>query len=269
MGKQVLHRFGDLTQFVQRAEQVPYESLWAGGEKVGGVESFSQAVGLARHGWNAIRPTVDSMVDSIVGDVRDTVVMSPRVMYDQVGIHPDMDAVFAGDPDFMMRLAFDTVTGSDQVVRLLIDTGAASLYSGDSMLKRAAAIAALVDVVNMSSRSVDLYITSPVVWGRGKVHSHNMVVHLHHAGDPLDVDALMFTLGHPAFHRYLWFGHRNQDGVDSNMGASVDVSDELARDVGCDLVVRRDQHLRRGCPSPSSDAAGWVRWHLTQLGVID
>ena len=100
MGKQVLHRFGDLTEFVSRAEQVPYESLWAGGEKVGGVESFSQAVGLARHGWNAIRPTVDSMVDSIVGDVRDTVVMSPRVLYDQVGIHPDMDAVFAGDPDY-------------------------------------------------------------------------------------------------------------------------------------------------------------------------
>lgn len=268
MARDVFHRFDSLGEFMARAEQVPYHSMWAGTDKVGGVPSFADAVRMARHGWSDVRPQVDAMTDSIVGDIRDTIISSPRVVYDQVGIHPDMEAVFAGDPDFMMRLAFDQVAGSDQVVRLLVDTGANSLTSGGAMLKRAASISALVDVLAMANRQVDLFITSPVTFTSRSQRVHNMVVHLHHAGDPLDVDSLMFALGHPAFHRYLWFSHRHQDGVNSGMGSSIDVAPQLADDVGCDLVVRREQHRARGCPSAVSDQTGWVRWHLTQLGVI-
>jgi hypothetical protein len=268
MARDVFHRFDSLGEFMARAEQVPYDSMWAGTDRVGGVPSFADAVRMARHGWSDVRPQVDAMTDSIVGDIRDTIISSPRVVYDQVGIHPDMEAVFAGDPDFMMRLAFDHVAGSDQVVRLLVDTGANSLTSGEAMLKRAASISALVDVLAMANRQVDLFITSPVTFTSRSQRVHNMIVHLHHAGDPLDVDSLMFALGHPAFHRYLWFSHRHQDGVNSGMGSSIDVTPQLAEDVGCDLVVRREQHRARGCPSAVSDQAGWVRWHLTQLEVI-
>lgn len=266
--RDVFREFDTLTGFVERAELVPYHSTMAGTGWVGGVGTFDQAVGLARSGWSDVRPEVDAMVDCVVSQVRDAVTEVPTYCYDQVGGYLDLDAVFAGDPDFMVR--YDTVTqpASDQVVRLLVDTGANGITSGDRMLKRAAAIAALVDLLVLSSRQVDLFITSPVKYSARSQREHNMVVHLHHAGDHLDVDGLMFALGHPAFHRFLWFSHRRQDGVGSSMGNSVDVSDQLSSRVGADLVVRRDMHRRTGCPASFDDQQGWVRWHLKELGVI-
>lgn len=262
--RDVSRRVESLGDFLRQADTKPYRRTTSSGEWYGA--DYDQARQMCERGWSDVRPEADAIIGAVIGKVTQHVDLDRIPRVNMVGGVPNVPMMLAGSPTHMMSFRLDNAVVARPVVRLLVDAGAQADVSGRDMLRRAAALAAFIEIVQQVGHTVSVDLTSPI---KDAGHKHNVVLTLHPAGGHFDLDSMMFCLGHPAFHRRLWFSHRSIDGVGGGMGTSVRIPDDLAADY--DFVVRREQHRSRPEREPSSiqDPAGWVLWALRQIGLAD
>lgn len=260
----ITRRVESLGDFLRQADTKPYRRTTSSEEWYGA--DYDQARQMCERGWSDARPEADAIIGAVIGTVTQHIDLDRIPRVGLVGGCPSVPMMLAGVPTHMMTWRMDDALVSRPVVRLLVDAGAQGAVSAGSMLRRAAALAAFVEIVQQVGHTVAIDLTSPI---KEAGHSHNVVLTLHPAGGHFDLDSMMFCLGHPAFHRRLWFSHRHIDGVSDGMGTSVPIPSGLSADY--DFVVRREQHRRRSEGEPSSihDPAGWVLWALRQIGLAD
>lgn len=247
-------------QFIQESDRSGYTEVHSS-DWTGGVIGRSVARDMAVTGWAEKRPDAEAIIDRVIGDVRpltdDVRQLSPSLMGGVVNV----PAYLSGRPDSMLMHRRTRKITTKRVLSVLVDAGANSHVSADHMLRRSAAVGALMEVVQRLGLSLSIDLTSPI---KDRGHRHNIVLRLHPAGGHFDLDVMMFCLGHPAFHRYLWFSHRHADGVGSGMGTSIDIDDALAEQY--DLVVRRDEHSDGVLAG--DDPQQWVINALGKLGLL-
>lgn len=249
-----------LGEFIAQADEKPYNprsDAWAG------AKSYDEARQMCIDGWSGARETVHDIVRRVLGDITPHLEMADAPVASVVGGAVNVPLFLAGVPNSMMRFVQDERLVAKPVVKMLVDAGAEGAVSSDAMLRRASALAAFVEAVHKLGNTVSIDLTSPVKDG---YYKHNVLLQLHHAGSHFDLDALSFCLGHPAFHRYMWFSHRYRDGVGEGMGSSIKIGQRLAS--GYDIVVQREKHRASGEPSSVYDPSGWVLWALKQVELI-
>lgn len=249
-----------LGEFIAQADEKPYRNS---SEHWAGAESYEQARQMCLDGWSGARDTVHDIVRRVLGDITPHLERANAPVASVVGGAVNVPLFLAGVPNSMMRFVHDEKLVAKPVVKMLVDAGAEGAVSRDNMLRRASALAAFVEAVHKLGNTVAIDLTSPVKDG---AYKHNVLLQLHHAGSHFDLDALSFCLGHPAFHRYMWFSHRYRDGVGGGMGSSIRIGQRLAS--GYDIVVQRERHRASNEPSSVYDPSGWVLWALEQVELI-
>jgi len=161
-----------------------------------------------------------------------------------------------------------------RIFRLLIDPGGSSDVSARFLMNRAAAIVTLLDIIQRSGNSLELWIASPV---RGLLRDIyeplTPLFCLHPAGGVVDLDSIMFAAGHPSFLRWLVFTDRNNTTRKRSHGFGTSVPlrkcGELLRIVEPDYLVERSEHVGYDEPSAGDNPEGWIMHTLEQLGVLD
>lgn len=247
-------------EFIRQSDESGYTEIhdldW-----VGDIASRDQARDLAVTGWADKRPEAEAIIDKVIGETQPLMDDRKQIAASLVGGAVNVPAYLSGRPDSMLMHRRTRKITTRRVLSVLVDAGANSNGTSEQMLRRSAAIGALMEVVQRLGLSLSIDLTSPI---KDNTWNHNVVLRLHPAGGHFDLDTMMFCLGHPAFHRYLWFSHRHADGVGSGMGRSVDIPSELAEQY--DLVVRRDEHVDGVLAG--NDPLAWVRDSLVKLGLL-
>ena len=266
----VFPSFGDFTSHLATvADDRPGPGLdkW-----YGDTASLGDAVSRMSKPWSDGRAVVESVINSLDTTLKSLALeLVPVSYFDEAGAYPDIARYLEGEPENMV--AFDQTKDqtAGQVCRILVDIGASAGYTGEWMTKRAGALGALVQVLAMVGRSVEIWIASPVKHTSRNSY-HDTLVCLQSAGTPLNVDDIAFGLGHPATLRRGFFEIRGNgatgwaDGdVGTTNGKALDWTVDYLKP---ELVIERAENEPRGTPCPASHPAEWVRNCLVRLGLL-
>lgn len=237
-----------------------------------GVGTFDEAYALARGGWHDRSGDVRALSDTLMDQFERKAGLSMTQHWDMVGGAFDYQSYLAGDPDCMSEFIQTRQDRSGRVFRLLIDPGGAGDVSARFLMNRAAAIVTLLDIIQRSGNSLELWIASPAMNIVKNYMPMTPVFCLHPAGGVVDLDSIMFACGHPAFLRWMVFTDRTiTSGVPGHrFGRSqpLRLCTQLLDIVQPDYLVERSEHAR-GEPSAGDNPEGWIMHTLEQLGVLD
>lgn len=264
--------FPTLTDFIEvmdkQAESPSYRghdsSGWSGGA------SLREAVTTLKDGWDGGAEVVEDILARLQTSLKQIAKdMTPKVVYDVTGSFPDIERYLEGEPECMVNFRLDDESKAGQVCRILIDCGANASYSQDWMTRRAGAIAALVQVLQMVGKSIEVWIASPV-----EINSkvHDTVVQVHGAGKTLNIRDIAYGLGHPGMLRKCIFEARVDPKMGwggQNVGGTYGRHHEWTLDyLKPELVIQRAENEPYGTPDPSRDPEAWVKHQLVRLGVL-
>jgi hypothetical protein len=108
--------------------------------------------------------------------------------------------MLSGDPAHMIRRP---KAPGRKVVTFFVEIGCNRYINGDSAIKRAALIGAMIDLMENAGYSCAIVATDTST--SGGVAKYQLAVKLKENGERLNLSDLMFALGHPAFLRRFSF----------------------------------------------------------------
>ena len=263
MGIKHYPRYELMSAFIDHVKDHPYDS---GDVNWTMTRNYAEALQVAHDGWTERRPQVDAVRSEIMGKITEVIDLEFVPTLDVCGSAIDMGEYMTGVPECMISFPMEERDTTERVVRIILDPGGHADISAEQLANRAAAIAALLEVLQLTGRSLEIWVASPVTAGRYSEHSP--VVCAHKAGTEVDINAMMFFCGHPSFLRRLIFSHRSMDGIGGGMGSTVPISQELADSVGADVIVQRPRNRTDMTePDAMSHPTEWVVWQCKQLGL--
>lgn len=264
----VFSDFGDFITTME-AEGKRHQRHNYGGATWAGAASLSDAVVICKDGWDGGRKVVEPIVASLQSSLKQVARdIAPLMQYDVAGAYPDMGRFMEGEPECMVQFMPNPDQTSGQVCRVLIDCGANAHYTSEWMTKRAGAVTALVQVLTMVGKSVEIWIASPVDIGSKR---HDTLVCVNNAGSVLNADDIAFALGHPAMLRQMIFAcreHAEMGWDDSGVGSSVPHDSATLEYLKPELVVHRAEHCKKGTPDPAHEPLEWVKYMLKDMGLL-
>jgi len=239
-----------------------------------GVDTFEEAYALARGGWHDRNNDVRELSDTLMDQFERKAGLSMTQQWDMVGGAFDYQSYLAGDPDCMSEFRETRQRQAGRIFRMLIDPGGNGMVSARFLMNRAAAIVTLLDIIQRSGNSLELWIASPVKkLLPNREEPLTPLFCLHPAGGVVDLDSIMFACGHPSFLRWMVFTdrHRTTRRTNHSFGKSVPLRtcDELLQIVEPDYLVERSEHVGYDEPSAGDNPEGWIMHTLEQLGVLD
>lgn len=223
-----LRRYNSWTEWVDKAESgsdpkgssQTSDDHWAGA-------SFKEAVTLGRTGWREARNKVNAILDPIREHLAEVLDFTFVRELDMVGFEPNIDMYLSGELECMYDDMPVLAPHKGKAMTLIVDSCITGSVPSEEVFKRGAAIIALVETMTLCGFELE-------VWGDISVESRTdrkrwtALIRLHRAGDPLDMDQLCFSIGHPAQLRRLCFAHmeaetpkiRKQFGFGTHYGSS-------------------------------------------------
>lgn len=216
-------------------------------------QGWDGSLKLAHEGWPEGRHMVEELsfivVETVIKSTED--VFQEKMHGDVAGSLVDVPKYLAGLPESM--ISFDPVYSPNKIIRIGVSTAFTWDMDAATIARRGAAIAALVDVLEMQRVRVEVVAQARVEAGY-MTTKHNVAsewfVYVKRANSPLQMDQLAFTLAHPAMLRRIgfavmentlpteWQSSIQGDGygrlVDSNEG------DELRGDVYIPAAIDKD-----------------------------
>lgn len=190
---------------------------------------YAGALHMARYGWEEGWKKIAALLGHISTDVITVREVSVA------GDYPDVARAVAGDPFNMVKRG--KVRAPKPSITLGINIGASAAVTAQAFANYGAAMAALVDRLEARGVRVELW----ALWGNGHMSDGgkvNIAVKLKDMAAALDLSAVAFAVGHPAFMRRVGLallersGRRKQIdhyGVPYNIerGDSVDLQGAL------------------------------------------
>jgi hypothetical protein len=172
--------------------------------------SFADALRLAREGWSEGREQASRFTASITDQVRGRMKVTE---YEPVTVGPifDLGAYMQDEPQFMlMTTESERDMSNGGIVRIVIDVGVSAAVDADTLIRRGAAVIALVDALESQGRRCE--VTATYCAGRGTYDSRangsmglSIATVIKRAGDYVNMDVLAFAVAHPSSFRRLAF----------------------------------------------------------------
>lgn len=266
-----IHQFDSMTSFLDYVEPPAthrsYLSSRQGAGSFEGGATWNETVTMAREGWREMH----GFADGIVGQLESRIAQSVQTMWTQelgvTGTQLDYDRFMADDPECVYDWTLAEDSGHNPVVRILISTGARAPVDSRAIKHRGAAVAAMVELIGLSGRTVE-------IWGESTATSgdltHTTLVKIKDSASNLDLDQLMFALAHPGYHRRLVFSCREHEtgSWGDSFGYGGSIEPQHAGRVDATLTI---ETIKPGQNYIFSTVDGTVEWtlnQLRQLGII-
>lgn len=234
-----------------------------------GMRNFADASQLAHNGWHDVRPEVERLLSQMSDVIADRLEIAPTMTWNVAGGVVDVGRYCGNEPMCMLDFPMEPAERMGKVVKLFIDYGASSGFSGDFIMQRGIVLLALVDTLQKLGVSVEIY-GETAIHGSGTT-VHTTVTKLHDPTDRLDIDELMFTLAHPAMLRRMAFAVREMstcakqiDAVNGG-GYGRTCHTVYAPTVGADIRMER---LERASTQCMDNPVEWVMQTITGLNLI-
>lgn len=272
-----LYLFDNLDDYVRDAQRTAPE-FWGSSGHEGkrqtwsdrdfyATESYDEAVELAMNGWREPREQVEGFLAPIRQKVAETLSNHIVRVHDLTGYEPDIDRFIAGELECMWDDLMVEEPHNGKVFTLLVDASMTWNNHADDILRRGAALCGLVEAYNVLGFQLE-------VWVEQTVRSYSddyasFLTRVNNAGDPLDIDRLMFAIGHGDYNRRLgWrigegkevmrdkFGFRQGHGYGTQRNGA-----HHAERVGAHSTVTLDGNRTM------LDGAEWVLQQLEEQGL--
>ena len=233
-----------------------------------GMRSFAEAKELARSGWHDVRPQVEELLNQMSEVIADRLEIAPSMTWNVAGGVVDVGRYCGNEPMCMIDFPMEPQERMGKVIKLFIDYGASSSFSGEFIMKRGIVLLALVDTLQKLGVSVEIYGETAITSG---TTCHTTVTKLHDPTDRLDIDELMFTLAHPAMLRRMAFAVREMSScakqIDAVNGGGYGrtVHTVYAPTVNADIRMERLESRSTQCVE---NPVEWVMQTVTGLGLI-
>lgn len=274
--RHLLHKYESVSELVKyviegadkRGSSHKYNSGFTG------TNSFEEATQLALDGWSEPRPKIDAILNPVREKLATKLDNIQVRVHDMFGYEPDIDRFVAGELECMFDDMPIEEPTTGRVFTMLVSTSVLGGVGAETVFKRGAAIIALVEAFQMLNCDVTLWVEnscrSTGTAAKGDVYT--VLTKVHAAGEPLDINNVMFPLGNPSWQRRIVFGHReaNPDvlrerwgfGRGGGMGSTAEpMCDEI---VDASIVLaqnpRRDDLML-------VDPTEWVLGQLSAQGV--
>lgn len=239
------------------------------------VDSFDEAHELAIKGWSDIRGKVDGHLEPMREKLGSILSTDTIRVHDMVGYEPDIDRYLTGELECMWEDMHQEAPRDGKVFTMVVDVSMTWDNSADDIAKRGAILCALVESFIMLGYQLELW-SEFTVRGSGCDDFATCLTRINKAGDPIDIDCMMFALGHPDFGRRICWGwgeactitrekmgfceygyygyHRNGSHFQERIGASAAVSLDGNRSMTKDPINWILEQLEaQGVFTPESD----------------
>lgn len=173
-----------------------------------GTKSFAEALQLQATGWHQSRPKVDAILEPLREKLADKLGYVSERFHDVIGYEPDIDRLLAGEMECMYDDLFVEAPSNGRVYTLLVSGAVNSHVSAETLMKRGAAIVALVEAFQMVGSDVEIWVEDSFRargTNKSKGRTFTSLVRIHRAGENLDIDSIMFPLAHPSWFRRFGF----------------------------------------------------------------
>ena len=193
--------FSNLGNMVKFIEAIPADKRagkrnagWSGGENWHGTRNMSAAINLARDGWcdgvqNAARVLEFLNLEHAT---------TRRRSYAVAGGNVNVGRLLAGNPTHMIKRP---KRPGRRVITLFVENTASAAINAENLTVRAAVVAAIADILERQGYSCAIVsVTMQATSSSGSPGAQTAVT-LKHAGERLNIDDVVFALGHPSFLR--------------------------------------------------------------------
>lgn len=232
-----------------------------------GTATFDDALPLAREGWAEPIEDIEGIAGRLEESIRDCMVDSFELHHSPAGFAVDMGAYLTGSPLCMLQAIPAQISRAGRVVRVGVNMTASAHVSPDTILRRGAAVCALVHLIERTQNRVEIWGESCQI-NRTRKGIWSGAVCIKPAGESMDLGLLAFALAHPASLRRILFGamEREKSGTRNSMGFWRGGSYSMPRhmlqlegfDVTLPLVRQEDAHR---------DWQEWIVKQLADLGL--
>jgi hypothetical protein len=182
-----------------------------------GTKNMGEALALARDGWPEGVELAREVMEFIEGE---TATRRLRT-YGVAGGRVNVGRMLSGHPLHMRRREAQPARKN---VTVFVETGMAANVGASDMIIRAALAAAICDTLEKNGYSAELVTVSSGSYNDGRAASQ-IAVTLKHAGEKLNINDVVFALGHPSYLRRLEFAclgyDRELQGIWTGMGRAV------------------------------------------------
>lgn len=183
-------------------------------------ENLQAAADLAIDGWHDIRSKVDGYLEPMREKLGNILSTETVRIHDMIGVEPDIDRYIMGEIECMMDDMMVEAPKNGNVFTMIVDVSMTWDNSAEDIAKRGATLCALVESFIMLGYQLELWSEFTV---RGNDPARKdlatCLVRINKAGEPIDIDCMMFALGHPDYgRRVLWGWGEGTEITRENMG---------------------------------------------------
>ena len=166
-----------------------------------GSNSFEESQQLAISGWAEGRDAMDADVQ--FAKAKEASFKRPEWEYGMAGQRVCVPSYAAGAPMHMMFMD-DEDAKPLPIVRIYCDIGAVWYTSTEAMIRKGAAVVALIDQIERSGQRVELIATQISKTHRQYDEQHIFIT-VKQPDEPLDLDRISFAVAHPSMLRRVCF----------------------------------------------------------------
>lgn len=191
------------------ASMFPPDNSWSGA-------SYADAIRLAHEGWPEGLSRMESLtIDNmpVKGKPR------PRCEYAPYGARPSIPHYIAGDPAHMQNWT-PKPSSRNPVISIILLSAVNWKVNPDHYMIYGARIASMIDAIENEGVSVNLTIRFRILSVKDKKTVITTDIEAKTAGQPLDMDRLIFMIAHPAFFRRIIFRVWERDEYKKHLGMS-------------------------------------------------
>lgn len=158
---------------------------------------YGEAWDLAYNGWDTIRPKVDKTLDAVREQLKDLIDPVETRVHDIIGFEPDIDRFVSGEIECMWDSMMVDAPHAGRVFTVLLDASLSASQDKDEILKRGAAVIALIEGFQMFGFELEIWVEQTVApsWSNGGDKSgpdfHTTLVRVARAGERPDINAIM------------------------------------------------------------------------------
>lgn len=164
-----------------------------------GTSSMAETLDLARNGWPEGVEMAQELVDRLIGRHA----QERRRKYSVAGGAVNVGRMLADDPKHMISRPRQP---GKKVITLFVEASLSSSIEIDNAIIRAAMVAAICDILEMNGYVCEIISVDITRDNDNYRPSYQIVTVLKEAGEPLNLNDIVFALGHPSYLRRMCLG---------------------------------------------------------------
>lgn len=193
--------FSSMNEMLDYIDAAPHRGPgWTrGDESWVGTESMDEALWLAREGWREGAEKAKEAAEVLEADHA----QQRRRKHSVAGGRVNVGRMLAGSPDHMTSRPRQDAT---KVITLFVAVGMLAVVRADDAILRAACVAAISDLLESHGYSCEIFaVHDSYMTGYGERPGVQISFPIKNAGEALNIEDVVFSLGHPSVMRRFFF----------------------------------------------------------------